>query len=171
MGRFSFARSHRDRRVDPDSIQRVCDGVARPGDERESRLSRLRVGVKHRTLPIEGVERLCERPRVRRDRVRFEIVGGRLDDGREPREHSQEVPFFGLAQSGDVGFVGYLTRIFRDATATRVDVLNVGRRLGLEVKRSVPFEGDAFRRLFRNDVLPDRADTDLMGDALDVVVV
>ncbi len=64
--------SHRRRRFDTENRERVGDGVAGGEDESEAGLAdRLVVGGEHRTLAVEGVERLREVPGVGGDAVWF----------------------------------------------------------------------------------------------------
>jgi len=51
-----------------------------------------------------------------------------------------------------------------------VDVLDERGGLPLEVERVLPLEGDRLCGLFRDDVVPDRTDPDLVGDALHVLL-
>jgi hypothetical protein len=63
-----------------------------------------------------------------------------------------------------------LVRFCENSTAPGVDVLNVWGRLCLEVQRLLPVEGNRFRRLFGDDIIAYRTNTDLVGDSLDIGV-
>ena len=142
----------------------------RGGHECQPRGGRLGVvGAHHRTLPVERVEPVAEFAGVCGDAVGFEVGGGVLDDPREARDGPEQVPLGPGRQPRDVrGWFG-VVGLVQDTTAAGVDVLDVGGRLGLEVQRPVPLEGNTLGRLLGDDVVADGADADLSGDAVDVV--
>ena len=107
--------------------------------------------------------------------MRAVIVGRFLDHGREAGDRPDQILGFLGGQRVGVDLVGDVVAGTRglpeNPTAACVDVLDVRRGLGLEVERAVPLEGDALGGLFGDDVVPDRADPDLVGDPFDVRLV
>jgi len=86
--------------------------VSSGGHERDPRLAHLRVlGGEHRTLTVEGVERLRELAGERRDPVGFQFGRRLVDHAGEPRNRPEQVALLGFGERGGGGLVGHLARL------------------------------------------------------------